>query len=220
MRKLKPSLLLGILLALAVTTAHARPARNRRGARNKHIHVPIKFGAKVGYCGAFLHSRTLRNIEDHILLRPRFDLYGEYELNDTLGVQLSLMYLGQGVKDPYAKLYLDYILCSPSLRWYPGSDRQLCLFLGPQLSYLMSAKEVQSSSNNSINLLQDSDSEQRRRIDAGLLFGLDYEFDIKLLLGVSWNVGFISIVKNSNLSLTNFSGSWYLGYNFAPLLLQ
>ena len=200
------------------TDADVKPVNEAEQPHSIHADTMLKFGVKAGSNAAVLMRRGLLN--DQNLWRTRFDLYGEYRLNNALGVQLSLLYLGQGEKLYIGTgNYLDYLLCSPSLRWYPGSDRQFCLFIGPQLSYLIAAREDSSSPNISKNLLQGPDGAQRRRVDAGLLFGLDYEFDIHLLLGLSWNVGFINLARNLNPPATNISSSLHLGYNFAPLLL-
>lgn len=216
MRQLKSSTLLAILFALVVPTANAKPTSIKH-SQNKHISIPVKFGAKLGVNNSLLNDVSRNDMQDRLLLRSRFDLYGEYKLNNTLGAQLSLMYLGQGQKEAQSRTYLDYILLAPSLRWYPGSGRQFCLFIGPQISYLINATEVEPPAAPQ-NLLQGPGSDNRRKVDAGLLFGLDYEFDINLILGLSWNVGFMSVTRGSNPPSTNLSTSLYLGYNFGPLV--
>ncbi len=251
MRKLQSPLLLAVLLALAVNTAHARPTRkrNRRGTQHKRTDMPVKLGVKGGGGLSYLlgispnaptgdRSKKLSSP----LFRPQVDLFGEHALSSPWGLQWGLAYLCQGgsyeVEQQGQRIalafYSQYLLLSPSFRLYPGDDRQLCIFLGPQFSYMLSLRSAAyvngNQQGNTENMLRNPNTRDRiRRFDLGVMLGLDYEFDFHLVIGSRGNFGFLSLFRNSSSagpaapnppSLTNISGCLYVGYNFAPLLLQ
>jgi opacity protein-like surface antigen len=175
----------------------------------------------------------------------RFDLYGEYALTDSLGVDLTLMYTQKGAKytntisstgstgSTGPDFSYNYIALASSLRMYPGQDRQFCIFLGPYIGYLVSAKEQWYEDDEAIgdpeDLLDESSPEDLRpnRFDFGAVFGIDYEFDSGVLLGgyCAGDLGFSNIrkedknisEKSKQLTAQNASLRAFIGYNFAKL---
>ena len=151
---MKKLLLLTIVMTCSVVTAHGQ------GKRYKHSPIyhksgEIKFGLKLG-----INTPEIRyedgyyphGYHSHRLIhRQHADVFGEYKFTDEVGLQLALLYSGQGenleldsdsptkTKQPLAKINLDYIIVTLTLRFYPGAKRECCLFLGPYIGYLMSA---------------------------------------------------------------------------------
>ena len=152
-------------------------------------------------------------------------IWGEYALNNPVGIRLALSYSMQGTKlEPGpAKLSYNYLVLSPTLRIYPTS-RAFGIFVGPYIGYLLTAKDKQG--NTSMNMLKDSPKEEQpKRIDAGITFGTEDEHSSGIILGYVANVGLVNAVKkqeglsaDSQSSAKNFTMKFYLGYNFAKLL--
>jgi hypothetical protein len=130
--------------------------------------------------------------------------------------------------------YLNYIMLSVVPRFYPGIDRQFCLFVGPSFSWLASAERQVSrfidgkkeGDTKKLDLLGDEwpKEAQPKRLDVGILLGLDYEFGTGIILGFEGNVGMKNTLKkqknDSNSYIKNLSVSITLGYNFAKLFTR
>jgi len=109
-------------------------------------------------------------------------------------------------------------------RFYMDESRQFCFFIGPRLNWLVSAKyqiyENGEKRGDEIDFLDEKMPEEQKfkRINFGMLLGIDYELDNGILLGSESNIGFMSITKSDDTSTVPISTGFTLGYNFAKLL--
>lgn len=220
-----------VLTLLFFTSAYGKKQEYRHSKPTQDT-GQMKFGItpKLNIATISADDESMQKTIGHVVM-PSFDLFGEYALNDTVGVQLSLGYSGQGsavggkggADKIKMDIYLHYIMLSAMPRFYPGSDRQFCLFVGPRISWLASAKRQRfvngKKVGKEIDFLGDKVLEKNKpkRVDWGVLFGLDYESDAGIILGVDWNIGITNILKDESNKLRTFSTGLTLGYNFAKL---
>jgi len=245
---MKKIFLLSVLLAVSVVSnSHGKSSHYRKGRDLEKV----KFGVRGGWniAGwetnkASRRSIAPRDVSMDLKSGGRWDLYGEYGLTDAFGVQLALIYAPKGSKytlnhvefrDDYTlerafSFDFDYISLSPSLRMYPGKDRQFCIFLGCSFAVLVRAKlqalEDDEAIGDSIDLLSEEIPEEGRpkRFDVGIIYGLDYEFDNGILLGycVDWGLTNVwpkrkNVKKSQQPKAENRTVQLWIGYNFAKL---
>ena len=109
------------------------------------------------------------------------------------------------------------------LRYYPTRNRKLCLFVGPQFSYLVTAKlypadrTSSKDQKKSVNLLKGDN--KPNRIDVGLVMGWDFEWK-GFIFGSCGSFGFLEVSKGPEYKGKTVVGQLILGYNFAPLLIK
>ena len=70
------------------------------------------------------------------------DFFGEYKFNDASGLRLSVQPTFSNFSDFAENALQDNIYMNVSFifRHYVGTKKQLCLFFGPQMAFLLSAK--------------------------------------------------------------------------------
>lgn len=233
---MKKLLSITYVLLLSVATVHATPTEK---------HNDVKFGAKLRphYTGMVFKTETAPAYDIELtLFRPSLCLYGEYAFSDTIGVQLSLEYSWQGWErkklhdtneyntnelfDGSWVTYLQYIMLTAVPRVYMNENRQFCLFIGPWLGWLVTANTQyylangEKSGKAQDHLRKDIPKvSQFKRVNAGIMLGIDYEFDNGILLGSENNIGLSRIWKSKDSSVVyTCSTGFTLGYNFAKLL--
>jgi len=226
---MKKILLSTVFALLFVANVHGKPPAYGGMTDTNTTSETKKFGVK--FKPHFSRFIWKNDVAKNILLRPSFDVFGEYSLSDGVGLQLSLGYSGQGQGMEIGELdgekielreFFNYVMLSVMPRFYPGSDRQFCFFIGPRVGWLASAKAlvlIDGKKKEEGNLLGEG-QELFKRFDGGILLGLDYEFDAGILLGGDCNIGITNLLKkeSENNSVRTFSGGITLGYNFAKLL--
>ena len=158
-------------------------------------------------------------------------IWGEYALNNPVGIRLALSYSMQGAKEKPIKSSYNYLVLSPTLRIYPTSSRAFGIVVGPYIGYLLTAKF--KNGDMSVDMFKDSPKEkQPKRIDAGITLGLEGEHSSGIILGYVANIGLVNtkkkvenaegipadLLSRFQASAKNFTMKLYLGYNFAKLL--
>ena len=198
-------------------------------AANTEDTAALNFGVCGGLNRAVTRLRSTDEITEAIspkLLGLHGGIWGEYALDNTVGIRLALSYDRKGtmckegnLKKMYTKF--NYLVLSPTLRIYPGSSRAFGIFVGPYIGYLRTASQ-QENDGESTDLFSESTEEQPKRIDAGITFGLECEHSSGIILGCSMHAGLKSSIKceeqDSQLNMYNTVQQIYLGYNFAKLL--
>jgi hypothetical protein len=250
---MKRIFLLSALLAVSsFSSSHGKPAYYGLSGGGQDLEK-FKFGVRGGFhlcmflCNEAFEKGLRPDFSQDAKFGLRGDIYGEYALTDTVGVHLTLMYSQKGTRYIWSrpnslmdtpKIHMDvnfhYISLSPSLRMYPGHDRQFCIFLGPYFSYLLSAKSQFYRNNEAkgdpSDWLDKNMPEEKRpkRFDIGGVLGIDYEFDSGVLLGgyLAADFGITNLCKKregmseetQQPQYRNFSllHAW-IGYNFAKL---
>jgi hypothetical protein len=189
----------------------------------------IKFGPQLGLATA----------------SGRLGLFGEYKLNESLGLQTGLAYFSNGyllisteLSDSRSAITILNCISAPViLRMYPGNDRQFCWFGGIQLGYVVKGKFLflpKDDSEESIaKLVEDlidkkgenfntslgeiDKQDKVQKFQFGITAGFDYEFRFGLILGLSYTKELINIIKSED-SLGNWASQFTLGYNFGKFL--
>jgi hypothetical protein len=224
---------IAMVSALTIHSTYARPNPSN---------CPImKFGVQLGG-GVFLTAFAQG--------------YFEYQLKENLGIQTGLKlhhssYLLQlkektaqeGKKNLYHPIDTKYVMLPILARWYPGKDRQFCLFGGIQLGYLIGADlytktinspasfldakpdELQDTLNKVHEIFKNgskkvlSEITETNKLNLAMVYGFDYEFGFGLNLGIINSKVLTPIAKNTK-DLNQIDVSVKIGYNIAKLLLK
>ncbi|MGA8853262.1 MAG: porin family protein [Christiangramia sp.] len=182
----------------------------------------LSFGAKAGVNFSDLYSSDLP-VEDLTKMKTGIHLgvVAEYMLKEQYGLQVELLYSQQGTKTFYQdidqpgpingqptpgrkfeiKSNYDYLNLPVFAKFY--IYKGLHIMAGPQVSYLISAKDKYPGEN--INVEEEIDS-----FDFGLNGGLGYKFDFGLSLNANYYLGL------NNISAINYEDV----YGFDPDLKQ
>ena len=192
----------------------------------------MKWGVKAGY-----NMSTFKSDIDGLKYLPgyHFGAILEIKASEKLSVQPEFFYSREGAKLELeefvnentgfsidSKLKLDYIQLPVTLKYYAFD--KLSIELGPQIGYLISAK---NDYTNTIVLdgLTSTESKTEdvkshfKSIDFALKFGLGYEFKNKMFFQARYTYG-LSDIKNSdgeeaiNSKITNQGFQFSIGYKF------
>jgi outer membrane receptor protein involved in Fe transport len=224
---MKKYLLLGLMFAFSVVTAHAYAPNGKAKAANQSSMSNIKFGPQLGTA-----------------LSTKVGAYFEYKVHDKIGIQTGLSYFSDMyiLHNPETtdsnKLKLvyvtpKYIVLPIIFRGYPGDDRQFCLFTGVQAGYLIGVqkgdlsgkdftdasqrKEIIDATVKGKNKTELTDADQSRNLGFSIIAGFDYEFSFGLTLGLSYSKGMIDVIK-AEKSYLNWTFQPTIGYNIAKLI--
>jgi hypothetical protein len=226
---MKKYLLLGLMLAFSVVTAHAYAPKRKAKAAKQSTADAMKFGIQLGgisLVGGFF----------------------EYKITEQIGIQTGLSYLNNlyyldgpestnSDSDNQKVVWVkpDHIVLPIIVRIYPGDHRQFCLFTGVRTGYLIGgdkgdldrtiedlndiskgikiAKEVLEGKNKT----KLTEVDQHRKFDFSIVAGFDYEFSFGLSLGLSYGKGMIDVIKAKD-SVGNWTLRPAIGYNIAKLI--
>ena len=214
-------ILLSRVLLLAVTIAYASPANARSTSSADTAAEKIKFGLQLKFpC------------------LPKFGVFGEYKLSEMLGIQTALLYFsdfylmqdlqGKESHQNHALVLAQYISMPVILRFYPGVTRQLCIFGGLQINYLLGGNILyMSASANQMaqfkklfskeNILKLKDEKESGNLSLHLVMGFDYEAKGGFISGLEIGKGLSTFIKCDDSKL-NWTFKPVLGYNFGKLL--
>jgi hypothetical protein len=218
--RIRKSLLVASFLLLASAQVLAAPARRTKSIDHTG---EIKFGPQIG--GAL-----------------GYGVFGEYALNNNLGVQVSLGYLmnlyglesvqidSQMGKNALASI--GYLNLPVVLRAYPREERQFCWLIGFRIGYILNAKlafknkdigeilvsSILDGSEVTFTDLKDlAEQDKVSKFQFGLVGGFDYEFKMGLTLGFAISKDFVKMLEAKD-SAMNWTSRISLGYNFGRFL--
>ncbi len=191
-------LILVVAAALVSTGAFAQD--NSRG---------MEWGVKAG-----LNLAKMSKVSDS-KMRAGFYLgaFGEYGFGETFGVQAELLYSQMGVKtgkgDNTTTIKADYLSLPILAKLYLVHG--LSLDLGPQFSYLISAKSRQEVGGHktTYNWYKDEDT---NKFDIGFAMGLSYRITTQFDVSARYNLGLTETVKDSKMKNNVFALG--VGYRF------
>ncbi len=190
----------------------------------------VKFGIKGGLSTSNVNRTHLSTIDTNYGARTTgvAGVFARFQLKDKLAFQPELLYSMQGVfYDDYSwsngsdsrhdYVYkLDYINLPLIFRYYLVEG--FSFNLGPQLSYLISAKQdgdygTGSNSSSSDTPVDDVDvKDDFESYDLGLSGGFGYDFDFGLTLDARYTYGFIKMRPESSINWHNsvfqFTAGW------------
>ena len=187
----------------------------------------IHFGPKIG--GNLSWITKARYDDEKGINNARFFLHGgeysEYMFNDTWGLDVETLYTGIGNrKDNENQLKLGYFNVPILAEFHVPSMEGLSFHMGPQVGFLMSAKE--SIQDEVIPTKNQDVRELFKEIDFAIVGGAEYAFDFGLIVGARYNFGVIDIYKDEykpesdDNKYTNQFLQVYVGYNLAKVLAK
>ena len=146
-------------------------------------------GIKLGIKGGLNVASLMGDVEDlGIRTSIHAGLVAEIIVSDNFSIQPELLYSGQGATytgsaPGFSRFKLDYITL-PVLAKFPLANN-LSLETGPQIGFLISAKNKTNESNDKI--------EDLKTIDFGLNAGLNYELNNGVFFQARYNLGLTDI---------------------------
>lgn len=182
-------LLLLTSLLLYFTPADAQSKYYRKGEP--------KFGAgvKAGINHANQSSSgETENIDIESIVGINGGIYCKYYLFDFLAIQPELMFSGKGVhwSDQFydAKDILTYIDLPVLIKYEPV--KPINIHAGPQIGYLVSAKQKTLDSGEEINI-----NDYYENFDFGIAFGIEGNFPYRLSLTIRYVFGLKNVTSST-----------------------
>lgn len=160
----------------------------------------VEFGAKVGANFGSIYGNNTENI-DPITSIINFGFYAEIPLNEKFSFQPEIMYSIQGFSVEDDITTLNYLNLPLMGKYYV--TKNLSIEAGPQLGYLLSAKDEVANVKGNF-----------RVFDFGLNFGLGYKLNNGLNFGARYNFGLTNINAVSSDKLRNGVLQLTVGYSF------
>ncbi|MDW8850084.1 porin family protein [Flavobacterium sp. MMLR14_040] len=183
---MKKFLLLAVVTVLGFTNVNAQE---------------IKFGVKGGLNFATISGDNTEGID--VVTSFNFGVVSEIPLSDKFSFQPELMYSGQGYSFNDNTVALSYLNVPLMGKYYV--TKGLSLEAGPQIGFLLAAKNEKTDVKDSFNT-----------VDFGVNFGLGYKLENGLNFGVRYNLGLTDINNVDNSSFKNKNGVFQVsvGYFF------
>ncbi|MCG8340312.1 MAG: PorT family protein [Cytophagales bacterium] len=148
--------------------------------------------------------------------------YGTYMLNDAIGLQLEILYSQQGEKrSTLTSTITDKVnyINIPLLYKYhfPQGFR---IYVGPQVSFLVNAKtKIEPNAGSSgVNINRSNTTEDYKKIDVGLVVGIEHMFKAGLTINARYNVGVMGIYRRMSGEPSHRVFQLSVGYNLAKLV--
>ncbi|PKB15906.1 porin family protein [Flavobacterium sp. 5] len=161
----------------------------------------IKFGAKGGLNFASISGDNTKG--SNTVTSFNFGLLSEIPISEKFSFQPELMYSGQGYSFDDNTVALHYLNIPLMGKYYVAKG--LSVEAGPQIGFLLSAKNEKTDVKDSFNTF-----------DFGINFGLGYKLENGLNFGARYNLGLTNINNIDDSSSKNKNGVFQLsvGYFF------
>lgn len=161
----------------------------------------IKFGAKGGLNFATVGGDNTKGID--YVTSFNFGVLSEIPISEKFSFQPEIMYSGQGYSFNDNTIALSYLNIPLMGKYYV--TKGLSLEAGPQIGFLLSAKNEKINVKDSFNTF-----------DFGVNFGLGYKLDNGLNFGARYNLGLTDInnVEGSSSKSKNSVFQVSVGYFF------
>lgn len=170
----------------------------------------FQWGVKAG-----LNLATLSNASD-AKFRPGLHagVFGEYVINDFVGVQAELLYSMQGAKANEggisATMKYDYINLPILAKLYVLEG--LSIDLGPQFGYMVSAKAKGSAEGVSaeVSVYDEMDN----KFDVSFAVGASYKLPFNIDVFARYNLGLTKVLQEESEKFKNSVIQIGVGYRF------
>ncbi|MES2812840.1 MAG: porin family protein [Bacteroidota bacterium] len=170
-------------------------------------------GIKLGIKGGLNVSNFSGDLEDNeIRTSIHVGLVSEIIVSEKFSIQPELLYSGQGFSDKneagFSRYKFDYINLPVLAKFYIMNDN-LSLEAGPQVGFLISAKNKSITANSSI--------EEQKIVDFGLNLGLGYELKNHVFFQGRYNLGLTNINNSDSSGAFKYTNSviqFSVGYLF------
>jgi len=161
----------------------------------------VKFGVKGGLNFSTLTGDDTGNTD--LVTSFHFGVVSEISLSEKFSFQPELLYSGQGFSIDNTVYEMNYLNLPLMGKYY--LTKGLSLEAGPQIGFLLSAKEGSTSIKDRF-----------KPIDFGANFGLGYKLENGLNFGARYNLGLSNVNDVSELSAKNRNSSLQVsvGYFF------
>ncbi len=153
----------------------------------------LNYGVGVGLNSSNLILGNYPEKNLNYKLGFQFNAILKYNFNEKFGVSIEPGFTNRGAiwsSSGYSdiKTNLNYLIL-PILANYTLFNK-FSIFIGPECSYRISPKDKTDGKTNDVNSLYNS------KIDLGVITGLSYQILDKFNIGVRYNRGFISTIKD------------------------
>jgi hypothetical protein len=161
----------------------------------------IKFGVKGGLNFASVSGDNTESID--VVTSFNFGVLSEIQISEKFSFQPELMYSGQGYSFNDDTIALSYLNVPLMGKYY--LTKGLSLEAGPQIGFLLAAKNEKTDVKDSFNTF-----------DFGVNFGLGYKLNNGLNFGARYNLGLTDInnLENSHSKNKNSVFQLSVGYFF------
>src|SRR6187431_1598361 len=181
---MKKILLLAVVTVLGFTNVNAQE---------------IKFGAKGGLNFASISGDNTKGTD--LVTAFNFGFLSEIPISDKFSFQPELMYSGQGYSFSNNTIALSYLNMPLMGKYY--LTKGLSVEAGPQIGFLLSAKNEKTDVKDSFNTF-----------DFGVNFGLGYKLDNGLNFGARYNLGLTDINNLEGSSSKNKNGVFQISVGY------
>lgn len=162
----------------------------------------VKFGVKGG-----ANFSTLTGDIENVKSIVGFQVGGfaEIKISEKFAIQPELLYSAQGTQSDESdedgsferKLSLGYLNIPVMAKFYVAE--KFSLEAGPQIGFLLSAKEKAEGSIGGENISVEADvKDGHKSIDFGVNFGAGYDFTENLSVGIRYNLGLSNIYETGD----------------------
>lgn len=196
MINLKQTVLLGIVAIFSVSMT----AQNYDKAP--------KIGVKGGLSFSNLYVDNID--DDEMLTGFNIGMFAKFPLSEKFAIQTEAYYTNKGAKLTYdnvlatgtTKFKLDYIEV-PLLAVYNISNN-FNIHAGGYVGYLISGKVTNESESGAFDFVEDLNTDDFNRIDAGLTAGIGYDFN-PINIGIRYYYGLTTVGKEQSFSGFNLT---------------
>jgi outer membrane protein W len=195
---MKKYLLLSLLLAFSVVTAHAYAPKRKAKATKQSTADAMKFGIQLGGI---------------------FGLFGEYKFTEQIGLQSGLGFAFASHKstkdDPKYTFY--YLRLPLYAKYYLGETKRFGIFGGINALYCLTGNRKENNSQTDFKDL--AEDEKVNSYDMSISVGFDYETTSGFIWGLKLpDIGLINAVEQPKAFKNIYTDFLILGFNFAKLL--
>lgn len=160
-------------------------------------------GIKIGIKGGLNIANVQGDYKNNeIRTSVHVGLLSEIIVSDKFSIQPELLYSGQGFTDTKiggsGRHKFDYITLPVMAKFYIMNDN-LSLEAGPQIGFLVSAKNQNSATNYSVK--------NQNVVDFGLNLGLGYELKNHVFFQGRYNLGLSNINNAANSDIFKYRNS-------------
>lgn len=196
MKNLKKGLLLGLLGIFSV------------GMNAQNYDKAPKIGVKGGLSFSNLYVDNID--DDEMLTGFNIGMFAKFPLSEKFAIQTEAYYTNKGAKLTYdnllatgtTKFKLDYIEV-PLLAVYNISNN-FNIHAGGYVGYLISGKVTNESDSGTFDFVEDLNTDDFNRIDAGLTAGIGYDFN-PINIGIRYYYGLTTVGKEQSFSGFNLT---------------
>jgi hypothetical protein len=178
-----------IILIVFGSIANAQKSKKDEG---------IVFGLK----GGLNISNFIGDIQDNsIRTSVHLGIFSEIIINDKFSIQPEILYSGQGYSGSatpgFSRSKYDYLNLPVLAKIYVAD--KISIEAGPQIGFLLSAKERTSNDNATIP--------KQKTVDLGLNLGLAYDLKNGMFFQTRYNLGLSNINSSDNANAVKYTNS-------------